>query len=156
MKRSIKYLVVHCTATSQAATIESIKAGWREKGWNNPGYHYLVKPNGMIVQLQDEEKIANGVKGFNKESIHISYIGGIDKEGKPLDNRTKEQQESIFNKLMELLEKYPGAEIRGHRDFSPDKDGDGVIEWYEYIKCCPCFEVKQWLKDYVPDIGNAA
>ena len=30
--------------------------------------------------------------------------------------------------------------ILGHRDFSNDKDGSGVIESWERIKECPCFD----------------
>ena len=34
----------------------------------------------------------------------------------------------------------------GHRDTSPDLNGDGVIEPYEYVKVCPCFDVKEFLR----------
>ena len=30
----------------------------------------------------------------------------------------------------------------GHRDLSPDSNGNGEIEPEEWIKQCPCFEVK--------------
>jgi len=145
MKRLINYIVVHCTATQPETTIQQIQKYWREqKGWNNPGYHYIIKRNGEVVQLIDEDRIANGVKGFNAVSIHVSYIGGVDKNGKPSDNRTKEQEDAMFDKVVELSEKYPKAEIKGHRDF-PDVH-----------KACPSFDVKSWLKDYTPDLQEAA
>ena len=34
----------------------------------------------------------------------------------------------------------------GHRDTSPDLNGDGVIEPYEYVKACPCFDVREFLR----------
>jgi N-acetylmuramoyl-L-alanine amidase len=35
--------------------------------------------------------------------------------------------------------------VCGHRDLSPDLNGDGEIEPEEWIKACPCFEVKESL-----------
>lgn len=155
--REIKYLVVHCTATPPDTTIESIQRHWKEVlKWKNPGYHYIIKRNGEIVRINKEENISNGVKNHNRHSIHISYIGGVDKDSKPIDNRTEAQKHAMFNKLIALSEKYPDATILGHRDFSPDKDGDGQIEYWEWIKSCPCFDVKEWLQNYTPDIDMAA
>ena len=155
--RTIKYIVVHCTATPTDATIASIKNYWeQELGWKNPGYHYIIKRNGEIVKLNDEANISNGVAGHNRYAIHISYIGGIDKVGKPIDNRTDQQKHSLFNKLVFLSEKYPNATILGHRDFSSDKNGNGKIEHNEWIKACPSFDVKDWLTNYTPDLDAAA
>lgn len=142
--RTIKYIVVHCTATPPDAAIESIKRYWKEQlGWKNPGYHYIIKRSGDIVRLHPENLISNGVKGYNENSIHISYIGGIDAKGNPVDNRTPAQVHAMFNKLVALGEKYPNAIILGHRDFP------GVT------KQCPSFDVKAWLKNYTPDIAIA-
>ena len=64
MKREIKYIVVHCTATPPDAKIESIQRYWKEQlGWKNPGYHYIIKRNGEIVKINDEANISNGVAG---------------------------------------------------------------------------------------------
>lgn len=130
----IQYIVVHCTATPQHTTIESIRRYWREQlGWKNPGYHYIIKADGEIVQLMDEDLVANGVKGFNQVSVHISYIGGIDHNGIAVDNRTPAQVRSMETKLRELAAKYPRAKIQGHRDFP------------KVTKSCPSFSVKTWL-----------
>ena len=48
----------------------------------------------------------------------------------------------------EYLIKYPNAEVLGHRDLSPDLDKDGIVEPYEWVKSCPCFDVAKWLKSY--------
>ena len=155
--RTIKYIVVHCTGTVPDASIESIKRYWtNELKWKNPGYHYIIKRNGEIVKINEEENISNGARNHNKHSIHISYIGGLDKTGKPSDNRTDAQKHALFNKLVQLSEKYPGAVILGHRDLSPDKDGNGIIEPFEWVKNCPGFDMREWLKNYTPDLGLAA
>lgn len=141
--RNIKYIAVHCTASHQSMTIEGLKQEFRRKGWVNLGYHYVVSPDGKITQLLDEEKVSNGVKGFNSVSINVAYIGGIDSNGKPIDNRTAEQKKSLRILLKMLHKKYPNAIIQGHRDFSPDLNRNGKIEPFEYIKACPCFNAKE-------------
>ena len=40
--RAIKYIAVHCTASSQHTTIKELQQEFRRKGWKNPGYHYVV------------------------------------------------------------------------------------------------------------------
>ena len=142
-KRKIDFIVVHCTATLESAAVESIKKYWRENlGWKDPGYHYLVDAWGVVHQLASEESITNGVKGFNSNSIHVSYIGGVDRLGKALDTRNTHQKQSIFFLLQTLRTRYPDAVIQGHRDFSEDKNGNGVIDPWERIKECPCFDAK--------------
>lgn len=142
--RQIKYLVVHCTAGPQTQSVETIKAYWKKKfGWTDPGYHVIIKPTGEAVELQPIEKPSNGVKGFNQNSIHISYIGGVDAKGKALDNRTDAQKETMFRYLKKWKEMFPDAIIQGHRDFSPDVNKNGIVDPWERIKECPCFDAKK-------------
>lgn len=141
--REIKYIAVHCTASSQQTTIKELQQEFRRKGWKNPGYHYVVAADGAITQLLDEEKVSNGVKGFNSVSVNVAYIGGIDTNAKPIDNRTDEQKASLRSLLKLLHKKYPTAVIQGHRNFSPDLNHDGRITSNEYIKACPCFDAKK-------------
>ncbi len=111
--RNIKYIVIHCTATPQNTNINSIKNYWKNVlKWKNVGYHYIIKPDGRVIQLESIENQTNGVKGYNSESIHLSYIGGEKK-----DNRTLQQKESILILLQSLKGLYPNATILGHRDF---------------------------------------
>lgn len=140
--RTIKYIAVHCTAGSQHTTIKELQQEFKRKGWKNPGYHYVVAADGTITQLLSEEKPSNGVKGYNSVLINVAYIGGIDAEGKPIDNRTAAQKASLAGLLGVLRKKYPTATIQGHRDFSPDRNHNGRIEPSEYIKACPCFDAK--------------
>jgi N-acetylmuramoyl-L-alanine amidase len=32
------------------------------------------------------------------------------------------------------------VQIVGHRDLSPDTNGNGVVELHEWVKMCPCFD----------------
>lgn len=140
--RKIKNIVVHCTASKQSKTIDQLLNEFKEMGWKRPGYHYTIKADGTVVSLFPETMVSNGVAGHNANSIHISYIGGIDSVGKPIDNRTPHQKNSLRIALKILKQKYPDAVIKGHRDFSPDLDGDGLIEFFEFIKQCPCFDAQ--------------
>ena len=145
--RKIERIFVHCTASKQAATVEDIKREFKAKGWKNPGYHYLVDANGKTHNLLPEDQVSNGVQGYNQTSINVAYIGGIDGAGKGVDNRTEEQKQALKKILTELKKKYPGAEIMGHRDISPDKNGNGIVDPWERIKECPCFDAKTEYKD---------
>lgn len=137
--RKIERIFVHCTASNQNATVNDIKAEFKRKGWKNPGYHYLIDKDGVIHQLLDDSKVSNGVKGYNSTSINVAYIGGIDSSGKGVDNRTEHQKKSLRSLLKVLHSRYPDAQIMGHRDISPDTNGNGIVDPWERIKECPCF-----------------
>lgn len=134
--RSIKYLAVHCTATSQNTSISAIQSYWKNQlGWKMPGYHFIVKPDGEVANLLPIDQVSNGVKGFNGQTINISYIGGVDAKNVPVDNRTPQQKATLLKLLRELKQKFPTALIQGHRDFPNVK------------KACPSFDAKKEYKD---------
>ena len=140
--RRITRIFVHCTASYQNSTTEkTLREEFRRKGWKACGYHYVVKPDGDLIFLEPEEKVANGVAGYNKNSIHIAWIGGVDKEHpNGIDNRTPEQKSRLIDLLVKMKQKYRDAIIMGHRDISPDLNHNGVIDPWERIKACPCFD----------------
>ena len=130
--RNINYIAIHCTATQPEASIASIQNYWKNNlGWKNPGYHYIIDHFGDVVNLLPIELVSNGVQGYNSQTINISYVGGIDKSGKPKDTRTEAQKQSILKLLKELRVKFPKAKIQGHRDFPNVK------------KACPSFDAKK-------------
>ena len=130
--RKINYIAIHCTATQPEASIASIQNYWKNNlGWKNPGYHYIIDRFGNVVNLLPIELVSNGVQGYNSQTINISYVGGIDKSGKPKDTRTEAQKQSILKLLKELRVKFPKAKIQGHRDFPNVK------------KACPSFDAKK-------------
>ena len=145
--RKIERIFVHCTASSQTATEATLRAEFRRKGWKNPGYHYVIFPEGRIVQLLDESGVANGVKGYNQTAIHVAYVGGIDTQGKAVDNRTNMQRAQLRLLLRQIHKRYPTAHILGHRDISPDKNRNGKVDRWERIKECPCFDAITEYKD---------
>lgn len=130
--RTINYIVVHCTAGRTTQTLADLRREFRQKGWQAPGYHYVVTRDGHVEKFLGEDKVANGVKGHNHDSIHIAYIGGInDRTLQPEDNRTPQQKRALEDQLRLLHLIYPKAVIQGHRDFAGVK------------KACPCFDAKR-------------
>lgn len=140
---------MHCTASYQETTTEqTLRNEFTRKGWKNPGYHYVVKPDGGIIFMQPEEKEANGVAGYNKNSIHVAWIGGVDKlHPQGIDNRTGMQKLTLFDLLVKLKQKYKDAIVLGHRDISPDLNHNGVVDPWERIKACPCFDAMKEYED---------
>jgi N-acetylmuramoyl-L-alanine amidase len=133
--RRIDNIILHCTATNQNTTVESIQQYWRNTlKWKSVGYHLIIQPNGVPVRLAEDKQVCNGVAGHNANSIHISYIGGIDSKGKPFDNRTQSQRETMRTLVESYMKMYPNAKVRGHNDFTN-------------LKACPSFKVSQWLKE---------
>ena len=126
--RNITRIFVHCTAGWQNnTTVDSLKKEFAAKGWKNPGYHWVIFPDGKVVKLLEESKVANGVKGYNQNSIHVAWVGGIKSVnicvGTKIisdDNRTSAQRLALFDLLVKIKLRYKDAMILGHRDISPD------------------------------------
>ena len=134
--RDIKRIFIHCTAGSQKQTLKDLLNEFKQKGWTNPGYHYAVFPDGSIEYLLGEDKVSNGVQGYNSTSINIAYVGGIDNKGRATDNRTEAQKTSLLTILKELKTRYTNAHIMGHRDIW----GKDSRKWK---KQCPCFDAEK-------------
>ena len=149
--RTIKEIIVHCTADleGQDKSIEDIRRDHKAKGWGDIGYHYVIDRKGIIHNGRDVEYAGVHCKGHNQYSIGVAYIGGLEnKPGvpyskqKPKDTRTLSQKAALLSLLMDLRKLYPNAKIIGHRDTSPDLNGNGIVEPCEFIKACPSFDVK--------------
>ena len=143
--RYIDKLIVHCTATPQFKDfdVEDVR-DWHVKGngWSDVGYHWLVKLDGTVQEGRPMERIGSHVRGQNKSSIGIAYVGGMDKDmNEWIDTRTPEQKDAIFNLLMDLKFQFPDAVVYGHNDFT-DK------------KVCPCYNAKEEHKEISEWIGE--
>lgn len=149
--RTIKEIIVHCTADPEGRdkSIDDIRREHKAQGWGDCGYHYVINLNGAILIGRDVDYAGVHCKGHNQYSIGVAYIGGLEnKPGvaysklKPKDTRTPQQKAALLSLLMDLRKLYPGAKIIGHRDTSPDLNGNGIVEPCEFIKACPSFDAK--------------
>lgn len=143
--RKINLIVLHCSATRETVeyTPEQLERDHRAQGFLTAGYNYYIRRSGKVVPMRPPELIPAHVKGFNRFSLGVCYEGGLGASGRPKDTRTEDQKAAIRMLLMLLLDKYPGCRICGHRDLSPDRNGDGWITPDEWLKACPCFNAEE-------------
>jgi N-acetyl-anhydromuramyl-L-alanine amidase AmpD len=150
--RHIKFIVVHCSASpnGRAVSAQEIDAWHRQRGFRRRapvgqphlphiGYHYVIDIDGTVTEGRSLGEIGAHVAGSNARSIGICMIG--------TDRYTREQWDALANLRDDLTLTFPEAKWLGHRDFSPDQDGDGVIEPWEFIKTCPGFDVAEWIRN---------
>mgnify|MGYP003647334490 FL=1 len=146
--RNIKRIFIHCSAGFGG--VESIKRYWKSIGWKSVGYHRIIAEDGEVFQLAPYDQVTNGVKYYNSTSIHICYIGGVNKQdvNKAEDTRTDAQKKALLCELDNALnflsdhQDISKVEILGHRDISPDKNLNGKVDSWERIKECPSFDAK--------------
>ncbi len=146
--RKINRIVIHCSAGSATQRASAIIA-WHTlpvarggRGWHAPGYHYIIEADGNIVASWPIDRIANGARGFNADSIHICYTGGLDACGHPADTRTPAQKAALRRLIADLRQRFGPLPVAGHRDLSPDRNGNGRLEPSEWLKPCPCFDAR--------------
>jgi|TARA_R100000935_G_scaffold56548_1_gene88375 N-acetylmuramoyl-L-alanine amidase len=135
--REINKIIIHCSATprNKDFSAEDIR-DWHVKGngWDDIGYHFVVRLDGKIEYGRMVDKSGAHVKGHNRDSIGICYIGGMDKDMHEwVDTRTKLQSDSLVSLLKVLKRAHPESTIHGHRDFS--------------TKACPSFDATNEYKN---------
>ena len=148
---SMKYLVLHCTATPEGREVTSgeirhwhtdpVKKGGR--GWKQVGYTDMIHLDGKVERLvrnnEDAEvdpwEVTNGAKGYNTVSRHVVYVGGVSKDGKTAkDTRTEAQLKAMTAYVRDFHERFPQIRIVGHGELPGVK------------KACPSFDVAAWLR----------
>ena len=171
MKRLIKDIVIHCSATPNGKEFDAtdIDAMHKERGFKRDrqavknfnsllghiGYHFVITADGRVETGRHLEEAGAHVKGDNSKSIGVCMIG--------MDKFNLAQWEALRNCITGLVARISGQQITsvthclttlkdmgialsGHRDFSPDLNGDGIIQRKEWIKTCPGFSVRDWAK----------
>lgn len=150
--KTIDAIVIHCSATraGQDVRASDIDKWHKERGFAMIGYNYVIDLDGTVEvgrPLNRDGAHCNtaGTSGlaYNKHSIGIVYVGGLDWAGMPADTRTPAQKKALADLVYKLMDEYPGiVEVIGHRDASPDVNMDGKITPNEWVKQCPCFDVR--------------
>jgi N-acetyl-anhydromuramyl-L-alanine amidase AmpD len=145
-RKKTTLIVVHVTATPPSLDIGAAEVDRMHKaqGWSGIGYGGIIRRDGRLEMGRGWDMIGAHVAGYNSISVGLAMVGGVDANGKPEHNATLAQMATLEHTLRVLQDKYPDAGICGHRDLSPDGDGDGIIEPHEHIKACPCFDVIPW------------
>lgn len=125
------------------------------------GYHFIIDLSGEVWSGRALQEIGAHALHFNAHSVGICLVGGAE----PVARYTPAQWKSLAQVLAMLMTDYgiPAALPRrivgkswpqgytlvqgvcGHRDLSPDGNGNGLVEPFEWLKTCPGFDVQAWL-----------
>lgn len=135
--RPINKIIIHCSATPEGRgnTVEDIRH-WHVagNGWRDIGYHYVVHLDGSVHAGRPDADTGAHTSGHNHDSIGVCYVGGMSADMKaPKDTRTDAQKTALRRLVGELLARYPGATVHGHREFA--------------AKACPSFDVQAEIWD---------
>lgn len=147
--RKIDTIIVHCAAVrpDSGVTIDDIKKWHLQRQFRDIGYHFVIDEKGRVWKGRPLEEMGAHCKGHNQHSIGICYIGGLDDQGQSADTRTPVQQLAIKHLIGLLINEFKIYDVLGHRDLSPDVNGDGQITSVDWLKMCPCYDVHQeWLQ----------
>lgn len=141
-RRAVHTLVWHCTATPEGKefTRAQIKAMHLLRGFTDIGYHKIIHLDGRVSEGRSEDKEGAHVSGHNRGTLGYSYVGGVDGAGRAKDTRTTAQRATMIRLTKEAISRYRLRLVLGHRDLSSDRDHDGVVEPWEWVKVCPCFD----------------
>lgn len=150
--QSFDKITVHASATppNQEHTVDSVRKMHQKRGWSDIGYHILIRRNGYVEIGRPWAITGAHVYGHNRLNLGICMVGGIDSKGEAEDNFTEEQYDSL-REVISVLSGHFGIKrknIKGHRDYSPDLNADGIISPDEYVKQCPCFSVADKLVEW--------
>ena len=108
------------------------------------GYHFFIHLNGCVLIGRGLHEMGAHARGYNAKSIGICMAG--------TDKFTVAQWDALRGNVTGLLKEFPASRVCGHRDLSPDVDGDGTVEPREWLKICPGFDVTAWMaRGMVPD-----
>ena len=157
-REETKYIVVHCSASQPSADIgaQDIHRMHLGRGWSGIGYHYVIRRDGRIERGESVDNWGAHVSGHNTHSVGICLVGGISAlNGEAEANYTPEQYGALATALGYLAQRYPDAKVLGHRDLSPDLDGDGKVERHEWVKECPCLNAGAFWKAVKGDVYDA-
>lgn len=129
--RKLNRIILHCTATEAGKDFDAqdIDQWHKARGWQEIGYHYVIKLDGEIELGRNINLVGSHVKGHNMDSIGVVYVGGL-KGGKAVDTMTNAQHVA-FEKLVDSLRVVFGKfiPVHGHNE-------------YDSGKACPSFKVQ--------------
>ena len=132
----IDLIVIHCSLTKADQLIGAAEIRrWHveERGWNDIGYHYVIKRSGRLEHGRAAFVEGAHALGYNDVSIGICLVGGMGADGECENNFTRAQRRRLNQLLIRLNSLMPAARIVGHRDLDPTRG-------------CPCFDVQEYCR----------
>ena len=146
-----KLITIHCSATKPKHdfSVEKLRHLHVVKNrWSDIGYHFYITTNGRLHFCRPLTRNGAGVKGHNNDNIAICLEGGLNNDtGRPDDTYNNYQMVALKVIIRHLQKSHSidDKNVKGHRDWFGDANGDGIINNQDWLKECPCFDVSKWL-----------
>lgn len=109
--RIILCIILHCSGTT-GGNVKIINAWHIKQGFDEIGYHYLIKRDGTIEKGRNVNKEGAHTYGHNKNSIGVGVI---------LAPKTQKLTKEQLKSLRGLFARLPKVPIYGHREFNKNK-----------------------------------
>lgn len=74
-------VILHCSATRDEGDligVEQIREWHLERGFEDVGYHYVIRRSGVIELGRKVDLVGAHTKGFNQNSIGVALVGNRD------------------------------------------------------------------------------
>jgi hypothetical protein len=128
-RRKVSKVYIHCSASDRPEHDDvSVMREWHTvgNGWNDVGYHYFIRKDGLVQAGRPLEVIPAAQKGHNRRSIAIC-LHGLDKA-----RFTERQFSSLRHLCAQIYTAYDGnVTFHGHREVA--------------AKACPVFDYQKVL-----------
>lgn len=135
--RDVRCIILHCSATrwNQDIGVKEIDQWHKARGFAKIGYNKVIRLSGKIEDGRDYNEVGAHCQGFNKYSIGICYVGGIDSEGKCVDTRNEKQKYSLHYLVDCIRSSYGNIPVIAHN-------------WFNANKACPCIRQSELNKEF--------
>lgn len=133
--KKIRRVIIHCSATPEGRDVTSVDIRrWHiNRGWNDIGYHYVIRLDGTLEYGRSPTVQGAHVKGQNEDSLGVCYIGGM-RDGEAADTMTQSQEDTMRELMCSLRLVFGDIEFSGHNEYSS--------------KRCPSFNVKERFENF--------
>jgi N-acetylmuramoyl-L-alanine amidase len=121
--RNIKLHIIHCS-DSDYGDVATLRKWHLQRGFNDIGYHFIIRRDGEIEVGRPLSQIGAHAKGYNGISIGTCLIGKED--------FTARQFSQLRKLHADLLQQFPGIEVQAHNELNANKT-------------CPNFDVRKVL-----------
>lgn len=127
----VNEIIIHCSDTEAHVPLsrdDFVKWHVNERRFSDIGYHFIIQPDGSIIQGRSLKFVGAHCQGHNLHSIGICYVGGR-LYGQYADTRTLLQKSTFIQLIKDLCNLFPIVKISGHRDYAH--------------RACPCFDASK-------------
>jgi len=133
--RKITSIGVHCTFSPQyrGDNVYTIDQWHRERWGSGIGYHFFIDEQGRTFKGRWLDYSGSHVKGYNRNSVGIVYLGGATKKMKQEYNANSIQVTAMKNLVKLLKQQYdlPSSKVLGHNEYPNVKKACPMLTDYQ-------------------------